>query len=309
MTIGVLSTACPRLSRWVGTAAGSRTRSTAAGDRAAGVAIAAERRVCGAAVQRVLRLRGRYRRTHAAENVDAVPKRRMRGSTVHVEIWSDIACPWCYVGKRRFEAALAGFEHRDGVRVTWRSFELDPAAPRERAHDGATHLAEKYGTSRDEALAMQRRMTDVAAGEGLDFHFERARGANTFDAHRVLQLAAEHGLQDATKERVMRAYLTEGELISDHAALERLAVDAGLARDEVRDVLSGDRYADAVRDDERMAAALGIRAVPFFVVDRRVGASGAQPAAALLELLRQAWPQEQAIEGVAQGASCGVDGC
>jgi predicted DsbA family dithiol-disulfide isomerase len=228
---------------------------------------------------------------------------------VNVEIWSDIACPWCYVGKRRFEAALAGFEHRDAVRVTWRSFELDPAAPREREHDGATHLAEKYGTSREEALAMQRRMTEVAAGEGLDFHFERARGGSTFDAHRVLQLAAERGLQDSMKERVMRAYLTEGELISDHAVLERLAVDVGLACDEVRDVLSGDRYADAVRDDERMAAALGIRAVPFFVVDRRVGASGAQPAAALLELLRQAWPQETAIEVVAEGASCGVDGC
>jgi predicted DsbA family dithiol-disulfide isomerase len=156
---------------------------------------------------------------------------------------------------------------------------------------------------------MQRRMTEVAAGEGLDFHFERARGGSTFDAHRVLQLAAERGLQDSMKERVMRAYLTEGELISDHAVLERLAVDVGLARDEVRDVLSGDRYADAVRDDERMAAALGIRAVPYFVVDRRVGASGAQPAAALLELLRQAWPQETAIEVVAEGASCGVDGC
>jgi len=228
---------------------------------------------------------------------------------VDVEIWSDIACPWCYVGKRRFEAALAGFEQRDGVRVTWRSFELDPAAPREREHDGATHLAEKYATSRDEALAMQQRMTDVAAAEGLEFRFDRARGANTFDAHRVLHLAAAHGLQDAMKERVMRAYLGEGELVSDHAVLERLAVEVGLPAEEVRAALRGDAFADEVREDERVAAGLGIQAVPFFVVDRRLGASGAQPPAVLLELLRQAWPEQAAVQVVADGEHCGIDGC
>jgi predicted DsbA family dithiol-disulfide isomerase len=228
---------------------------------------------------------------------------------VHVEIWSDIACPWCYVGKRRFEAALAGFEHRDGVRVTWRSFELDPAAPRERPHDGATHLAEKYGTSREEALAMQQRMTDVAAAEGLEFRFDLARGANTFDAHRVLHLAAAHGLQDAAKERIMRAYLCEGELISSPEVLERLAVEVGLAAADVRAVLDGDAHADDVREDERVAAGLGIHAVPFFVVDRRLGASGAQPPVVLLELLREAWPQQAAVQVVADGESCGVDGC
>jgi predicted DsbA family dithiol-disulfide isomerase len=228
---------------------------------------------------------------------------------VHVEIWSDIACPWCYVGKRRFEAALAGFEHRDDVRVTWRSFELDPSAPREREGDGAQHLADKYGTTRDEALAMQQRVADVAAGEGLDFRFDVARGGNTFDGHRLLHLAAAHGVQDAMKERLMRAYLGEGELIGDAAVLERLALEVGLPADEVRDVVGGDRYAAQVRDDERTAAALGIRAVPFFVVDRRIGASGAHPPAALLDLLRQAWPAEPAIEVVADGASCGVEGC
>jgi len=229
---------------------------------------------------------------------------------VHVEIWSDIACPWCYVGKRRFEAALAGFEHREDVRVTWRSFELDPGAPREREHDGATHLAHKYGTSLDEARAMQARMIDVAAAEGLEFRFDLARGGNTFDAHRVLHLAAAHGCQDAMKERIMRAYLSEGELISDHDVLERLAVEVGLDADEVRSVLASGAYADEVRDDERVAAGLGIHAVPFFVVDRRLGASGAQPPAVLLELLREAWPQErEPVRVVADGASCGPDGC
>jgi predicted DsbA family dithiol-disulfide isomerase len=228
---------------------------------------------------------------------------------VHVEIWSDIACPWCYVGKRRFEAALAGFEHRDAVEVTWRSFELDPAAPAERPLSGAEHLAEKYGTSVDQARAMHDRMTEVAASEGLDFHFDRARGGNTFDAHRVVHLAAEHGKQDAMEERLMRAYLSDGELISDAATLERLAIEVGVPAEAVRDLLAGERFADAVRDDERTGAALGISGVPFFVVDRQFGASGAQPPEVLGELLQRAWEARPALDVVTAGDSCGVDGC
>ena len=229
---------------------------------------------------------------------------------MHVEIWSDIACPWCYVGKRRFEAALAAFEHRDDVTVTWRSFELDPSAPADRGVDAATHLADKYGTSREQAVAMNEKMTSTAAGEGLDFHFERVRGGNMFDAHRLVHLAKAHGLHDAMKERLMRAYLTEGELMSDHAVLQRLAAEVGLPEDEVRDLLATDRFADAVRDDERTASALGIHAVPFFVVDRRIGASGAQPPEVLGELLRRAWADSQpAIPVVAAGDTCGVVGC
>jgi predicted DsbA family dithiol-disulfide isomerase len=227
---------------------------------------------------------------------------------VHMEIWSDIACPWCYVGKRRFEAALASYEHRDEVQVTWRSFELDPSAPREREHDGATHLAEKYGTSREEALAMHQRMTDTAARDGLEFRFDLARGGNTFDAHRLLHLAAAHGEQDAMKERIMRAYLTEGELISDHAVLERLALEVGLPQDDVRDALATDRFAADVRDDERTAQSLGIHAVPFFVVDRAMGASGAHPPEALVELLRQARAANPPIPVAASGDTCAVDG-
>jgi predicted DsbA family dithiol-disulfide isomerase len=228
---------------------------------------------------------------------------------VHVEIWSDIACPWCYVGKRRFETALAAFEHAGDVQVTWRSFELDPDAPAERPVSGAEHLAEKYGTSLEQAEAMNDRMTETAAGEGLEFHFERARGGSTFDAHRLVHLAAAHGRQDAMKERLMRAYLTEGELMSDHAALARLAAEVGLPADEVTGLLAGDRFAAEVRDDERTGAALGIRGVPFFVVDRQFGASGAQPPEALGELLRHAWEARPRIEVVTTGDSCGVDGC
>ena len=213
-----------------------------------------------------------------------------------IEIWSDIACPWCYVGKRRFEAALAEFEHRDDVAVTWRSFELDPTAPAQRSVDSATHLAEKYGMSRDEALARQRSLAEVAAGDGLDMRADLVRGANTFDAHRLVQLAKAHDVQDAMKERLMRAYHTEGESMGDAGesmgdadTLVRLAVEVGLPEDDVRDVLATDRYATDVREDESTAMALGITAVPFFVVDRRMGAAGAHPAEALGELLRRGW--------------------
>jgi predicted DsbA family dithiol-disulfide isomerase len=227
---------------------------------------------------------------------------------VHVEIWSDIACPWCYVGKRRFESALASYEHRDEVRVTWRSFELDPHAPSRREQDSATHLAGKYGTTREEALAMHARMAETAAGDGLEFRFDLARGGNTFDAHRVLHLAHAHGRQDAMKERIMRAYLTEGELVSDHEVLTRLALEVGLPEDDVRDTLATDRYAAEVREDERTAQSLGIQAVPFFVVDRAMGASGAHPPEQLVELLRQARAANPPIAVAAGGETCAADG-
>jgi predicted DsbA family dithiol-disulfide isomerase len=212
-----------------------------------------------------------------------------------VEIWSDIACPWCYIGKRRFEAALAEFEHSDEVKVTWRSFELDPSAPREREGDRVEHLARKYGTTHEQAQTMLEQMTGIAAGEGLDFRFDIARSGNTFDAHRLTHLAAGLGRQDAMKERLFRAYLSEGEAIGDPAVLERLALDVGLPEDEVRDLLAGDRYASEVRDDEQLAASLAITAVPFFVVDRAIAASGAQPPELLRELLDRAWAQRSAL--------------
>ena len=212
-----------------------------------------------------------------------------------VEIWSDIACPWCYVGKRRFESALAGFEHADEVQVTWRSFELDPQAPRERDGDRVDHLARKYGTTREQAQAMHDQMAGVAAGEGLEFRFDIARSGNTFDTHRLTHLAAAHGRQDEMKERLFRAYLSEGEAIGDPAVLERLAVEVGLPADEARDLLAGDRFAGEVRDDEQLAASLAITAVPFFVVDRAIAASGAQPPELLRELLNRAWAQRSAL--------------
>ena len=226
-----------------------------------------------------------------------------------VEIWSDIACPWCYIGKRRFEAALERFEHRDDVQVTWRSFELDPAAPAEREGERAARLAEKYGITVERAREMERQMTETAAGEGLAFRFDLARSGATFDAHRVIHLAAAHGLQDAMKERLLRAYFTEGELMSGRETLVRLAAEVGLDEDEVREMLAGEAFADEVRSDERTAAQFGISAVPTFVVDRALGVSGAHPSEALLELLREGWARRAPAPVVlAGGEACGVDG-
>ena len=228
---------------------------------------------------------------------------------MEIEIWSDVACPWCYVGKRRFEAALAQFEHADDVQVVWRSFELDPEAPAERRGDRAEHLAAKYGMSVEQAQQAERRMTETAAGDGLDFRFDIARAGNTFDAHRLVHLAHQHGLQDAMKERLLLAYFSQGELVSDQATLVRLAIEVGLPEAEVAEVLAGDGYAAEVREDERTARGLGISAVPTFVVDRALGASGAQPPEALLDLLRQGWANRRPVTVAAAGESCGVDGC
>jgi predicted DsbA family dithiol-disulfide isomerase len=222
---------------------------------------------------------------------------------VDVEIWSDVACPWCYIGKRRFEAALEQFEHRDEVNVTWRSFELDPSAPHERTGDRAERLAEKYGMTIQQARDAEEGLTAVAAGEGVPFRFDIARSGNTFDAHRLLHLAAAHDLQDELKERLMAAYHSEGEAIGDSDALRRLAIGVGLPEDEVAEVLAGDRYATEVRDDENVAREFGITGVPFFVVDRAFAASGAQSPEILGELLRRAWEAEPVASAAVDGTS------
>ena len=206
-----------------------------------------------------------------------------------VDIWSDVICPWCYVGKRRFEAAVGEFAHGDEVEVEWHAFELDPASPHEHQGDMAARLSRKYGMTYDQAVAANDRLTRVAAEDGIEMRFDRARSGNTRDAHRLIHLAGERGVQDAVKERFMLGYFTEGELVSDHDALVRLAAEAGLDPDEARAVLDSDAYADAVRADEEEAADLGISGVPFFVVDGKFGISGAQPVDVMVSVLDRAW--------------------
>ena len=214
-------------------------------------------------------------------------------NTLQVEIWSDVVCPWCFIGKRRFESALARFAHRDAVQVTWRSFELDPTAPARREGDGAARLAAKYGMSREQAVQSQQRLAQTGAQEGLDFHFDIAQSGNTFDAHRLLHLASARGLQDAVKERLFRAYFSEAEPIGDADTLVRLVAEVGIAAAEAREVLAGDAYSQDVRDEEREATELGINGVPFFVIDRRYGLAGAHPAPVLLQAIEQAWAERQ----------------
>jgi predicted DsbA family dithiol-disulfide isomerase len=201
-----------------------------------------------------------------------------------VEIWSDVVCPWCYIGKRRFEQAVERFDGE--VEVHWRSFELDPQAPATREHTATEHLAAKYGMSVEQAEASHAQMTELAAQEGLEYHFERARGGNSFDAHRLIHLAAAHGKQGEAQERVMRAYFTDGVAIGDRQALIALGEELGL--EDARETLESDAYADAVREDEMLAHRIGIQGVPFFVLDRRYGLSGAQPAEVMLQALEKA---------------------
>ena len=229
-----------------------------------------------------------------------------------IDIWSDVACPWCYIGKRRLEAALVMFAHRADVEVTWRAFELDPAAPpvRDSSVSYAERLARKYGMPVAQAEAAIANMTDVAAADGLEFHFEKVRSGNTFDAHRVLHLALERGAQDAVKERLLRGYMTEGVAIGDRAALVELAGDAGLDREDVRAMLASTRCAPEVHRDEEQAARLGISGVPFFVIGGRYAVSGAQPANVLLAALDRAWADVDAPRrDEAEGAVCGPEGC
>jgi predicted DsbA family dithiol-disulfide isomerase len=208
-----------------------------------------------------------------------------------VEIWSDIACPWCYIGKRRFDVALSRFEHRDAVEVRWRSFELDAAAAKYRELPYLDHLMAKYRITVTEADAMIDTMIEAGARHGVVLRFDKAKPGNTFDAHRLLQFAVERGVQAELKERLFRATFTKGAAIADHDVLVAAATDAGLDPLEAGEVVAGDAYAAEVRADEQRAADLGITSVPFFVM-AGLGVSGAQPPEVLLQVLEDAWAEE-----------------
>jgi predicted DsbA family dithiol-disulfide isomerase len=213
---------------------------------------------------------------------------------MQVEIWADVVCPWCYLGKRRFEQALDRFPHRDEVEVIYRSFELDPAAPPGVTRPTVDVLASKYGMSPEQARDAQLQMEQRAAGDGLTFHLEDLRSGNTRDAHRLLQLARAQGRQAELAERLYRAYFTDQASVFDHSSLAGLAAEAGLDPDEVRAVLASDEYGQAVDADERTALSFGISGVPFFVIDRRYGISGAQPAQTIVEVLERVWAETAA---------------
>jgi predicted DsbA family dithiol-disulfide isomerase len=212
---------------------------------------------------------------------------------MQVEIWSDVVCPWCYIGKRRFEHALAEFAHADDVEVVWRSYQLDPTHPKGVRMPHAEALAQKFGADTAQLKAMNDHMVGLAAAEGLAYDFDSYTMINTFDAHRLTHAADRHGLGAAMHERLLRAQLVEGQVLDDVDTLVRLAAEVGVPSDEAREVLSTDAYTADVHADIGEARALGATGVPFFVIDRRYGVSGAQPAALFLRALETAYDDAQ----------------
>jgi predicted DsbA family dithiol-disulfide isomerase len=207
--------------------------------------------------------------------------------TMQIEIWSDVICPWCYIGKRRFEKALVQFGQRENINVIWRSFELNPNSPPQYPDTLEEMLARKYGVSPQQAAAMNARVTALAREVGLEYRLKNARPGNTFDAHRLLHFAAAQQLGDRATECIMHAYFSESLPVGDRAALARLAPEFGIAKNEALAMLESDDYSDAVRADESRAAEFGITGVPFFVFDEKSGISGAQPVEVFAEALQQ----------------------
>jgi predicted DsbA family dithiol-disulfide isomerase len=228
-----------------------------------------------------------------------------------IEVWSDIVCPWCYIGKRRLESALDQFDEE--VDIEWRSFELDPSAAKK--HEGPLDeaLASKYRVDIDRARQMLTQMTDTAAKEGLDFNFDSAKGGNTLDAHRLIHLAKEKGLQGEMKERLLSAYMVEGRPISEPDELAKIAGEAGLDEEEAREMIDGDRFADEVRRDQAEARQFGVTGVPFFLVDEKYGVSGAQAPQTLVDVFERARTEAakrtQPSSAAANGPNCDDGSC
>jgi predicted DsbA family dithiol-disulfide isomerase len=227
---------------------------------------------------------------------------------MRIEIWSDVVCPWCYIGKRRLESALAEFPHRDEVEIVWRSFQLDLSAPTTPTETVAEHLGGKYGGGAAGGQQMIDRVEAVAAEEGLVFRLGQAQRVGTIDAHRLLHAAGEK--RGELKEALLHAYFIEAQNVADHETLTRIAAEVGLDEIAVKSVLTSDEYADEVEADIRQAAAYGATGVPFFVIDGRYGISGAQPADTFRQTLDRAWAETHpSLEIVGGADACGPDGC
>jgi predicted DsbA family dithiol-disulfide isomerase len=209
--------------------------------------------------------------------------------TMKVDIWSDIRCPFCYIGKRTFEKALEQFPQRDNVEVEWHAFELDPGLQTVKNKNIYDYLAERKNISRESSVRMHEHVTEMADTVGLEYNFDKAVIANSFDAHRLVRLAKKYGLGGAAGERLFKAYFTEGKDISDHLTLIILGDEIGLNAKEVKQMLDSDAYADDVRYEERQAAEMGINGVPFFVINEKYAVSGAQQPDVFLHALNKGW--------------------
>ncbi|WP_036651802.1 DsbA family oxidoreductase [Paenibacillus pini] len=233
---------------------------------------------------------------------------------MNIEIWSDFACPFCYIGKRRFEEGLQQFAHRDQVEITFRSFELAPDAPVDNDQNMHSILASKYGMSLEQAKAANDNLTEQAKAVGLTYHFDTMIPTNTFDAHRMTHWAAEAGKRYDMTERLFKAYFTDSAHIGDRETLIRLAGEIGLDAQAAATMLESDAYKDDVRRDEQEGSQLGVTGVPFFVINRKYGISGAQPPEAFVETLNKVWQEDHPLtllneEGTESDAACSDGAC
>lgn len=226
-----------------------------------------------------------------------------------VEIWSDVMCPFCYIGKRKFETALAQFPQKNDVNIVWKSFQLNPNLVTDPTKNTTAHLAEAKGWTLDYAKGMTNHVTELAKKVGLNYDFDKAVVANSFDAHRFSAFAKTKGLQDATEERLFAAYFTEGRNTADHATLIELGENIGLNGAEVKAMLDSDAFSDEVKHEIFKAQQLGIRGVPFFLLDKKYGVSGAQESAVFLQALTQTYKEmEKTDPSVLEGETCTIDG-
>lgn len=230
-----------------------------------------------------------------------------------VEIWSDFVCPFCYIGKRKLEEALAQFPHKDHVVKEFRSYELNPHADSSGGVSTYAMLAQKYGMSLEQAKATSSNVAQQAAAVGLEFRFDGMMEQNTFDAHRVAHFAASQGQGDAAAERLFRAYFTENDRIDSHDRLVELAAEAGLNKEEVKGMLLSGQFTDSVKEQEEEGSRLGIRGVPFFVFDRKYAVSGAQSPEVFLDTLNKAWEKKHPtfvqVREAPADAQCGDGYC
>ncbi len=222
-----------------------------------------------------------------------------------VEIWSDIMCPFCYIGKRNFEAALKEFEGRDEIEIEWKSFQLDPSIPKtfETKINTIEYLAERKGMSIEKSKELHTNVIETAKKVGLDYDFEKAVVANSFDAHRLIQLAKTKGLGDAAEESLFKAYFTDGKDMSDHSTLVQLGKEIGLNEEEIISALASEEFEAKVNFDVSEGSQLGVTGVPFFVFDRKYAVSGAQPIETFLNALKQSH-----AESKNEGATCAPGG-
>jgi predicted DsbA family dithiol-disulfide isomerase len=228
---------------------------------------------------------------------------------VRIDVWSDFLCPFCHLGRRQLELALAEFEHADDVDVVWHSFQLDRTAPAEMEGSNVQRIADKYGVSLEQMEQSQRQMAASAAEVGLDYQWERTVGGNSYAAHRLHHYARSVGREQEYMDRLMRGWYSEGASIGDHETLVRLAVEAGLHAGEVRSVLESDDFGQDVRTDVALASQIGITAVPTFVLDQKYGVSGAQGVEPMLKAIRYAWDDQgnrpEPVSGGCGGGCCG----